>query len=95
MALFTDKQLLAIGAVVAVGGYLVWKNGLPALGTAINPTNPDNVFYGGVNAVGQSVTGQADWSLGTSIYNWLHPNELAELGLTPRAAKTTDTITGN
>lgn len=95
MAIFTDKQLLGIGAVVAIGGYFIWKNGLPALGKAINPTNPDNVFYGGVNEVGESVTGNEHWTLGGTIYEWLHPGEAAELGLAPKAAKTTDTITGN
>lgn len=95
MALFTNKQLIGIGAVVAVGGYLLWKNGLPAIGKAIDPTSRDNVFYGGVNAVGESVTGNENWTLGGQIYDWLHPNEAADLGLAPKAAKTTDTITGN
>ena len=92
MALFTDKQLLIVGGVAAVGLYLAWRK-LPALGDAVNPTNPENVFYTGVNGVGESVTGQTGWTLGGQIYGWLHPNEAAELGLTA-SAKTTDTISG-
>ena len=89
MAVFTDKQLLGVGAVAAVGVFLVWRK-LPALGNAVNPLNNENVFYEGVNAVGESVSGQEGWSLGSWIYDITHPNEAEELGLT----NNTDTVTG-
>lgn len=79
MAVFTSKQLLGLGAVVAVGGYVIWKNGLPALGDAVNPVNDDNIFYQGTNAVGEALTGEEGFSLGSWLYDMTHD---------------TDTITG-
>lgn len=42
-----------------------------AVGTAINPLNPDNAVASTVNAVGASITGR-DWSLGSWIYEVTH-----------------------
>jgi len=39
---------------------------------AINPINQENIFYTGVNAVGGKLTGDADFSLGTWIYDATH-----------------------
>lgn len=75
MAAFTDKQLLGIGVVVAVGGYLVWKRGLPAIGSAINPVNQENIFYQGTNAVGEALTGKENFSLGSWIYDLTHDTD--------------------
>lgn len=38
------------------------------VGQAINPLNNDNVFASGVNAVGESITGQKHWTLGGWLY---------------------------
>ena len=80
MAAFTDKQLLWVAGGVAVAGYLIWSKGLPSLGSAVNPTNPENVFYEGTNAVGEALTGDGDFSLGVWLYDKFNA---------------TDTITGN
>lgn len=72
--MFTNKQLLGLGAVVAVGGYLIWKKGLPAIGDAVNPVNPENVFYSGTNAVGEALTGEEGFSLGAWLYDVTNTN---------------------
>lgn len=45
---------------------------LSSLGNAINPVNQDNIFYGGVNAVGGKLTGDSDFTLGGWIYDKTH-----------------------
>ena len=40
---------------------------------AFNLTSPNNLAYSGVNAIGASMTGDKDWSLGVKIYEWTHP----------------------
>lgn len=72
MAVFTDKQMIGMGVAVAVLGYLAWKKGLPAIGNAVNPVNPDNVFYSGTNAVGEALTGEEGFSLGAWLYDVTH-----------------------
>ncbi len=44
-----------------------------AVGTAINPVDPNNLAYRGVNGVGASISGDNSWSLGGWIYDLTHP----------------------
>ena len=69
--------VLAVVALVAVA-YIAKKGAQAAgavgdaaktVGAAINPNNPGNVFYSGVNAVGSTVTGTADFNLGSWVYD--------------------------
>ncbi|MCM3565921.1 hypothetical protein [Hydrogenophaga intermedia] len=46
---------------------------LASLGTAVNPANPENLAYRGVNAVGGAITGQRDFSLGVWLYELFNP----------------------
>jgi len=64
----------AIGDTLTNAGYQLWDTA-GNVATAVNPTNPNNVIYGGVNAVGGAVTGTKDWSLGSALYDWFHPEE--------------------
>jgi hypothetical protein len=43
-----------------------------AVGRAVDPTSPDNVFAAGTDAVGRAVTGEDGWTLGGAIYDWTH-----------------------
>ena len=72
----------AVAAVAAVALYFIGRKVAGALpgaaatvGNAINPVNPDNIFAGGVNAVGGALSGSSDWSLGSWIYDVTHPND--------------------
>lgn len=68
---FTNEQLIGLGVV---GLLALWylKNRAADVGQAVNPVNPDNVFYQGTNAVGGALTGDEDFSLGVWIYEKLH-----------------------
>lgn len=72
--------LVAIGAIAIyfAGGYAAKKAGEAAAkaGNAINPINNDNVFNRGFESVGQYITGDKNWTLGGSIYDWLHEDEM-------------------
>lgn len=77
-----------IGLVALLGVYLVARkagaalgDAASAVGTAINPVSDQNLAYQGTNAVVRAVTGDQDATLGTKIYEWLHPNEAKDLGL--------------
>ncbi|MBB1602550.1 hypothetical protein [Variovorax sp. UMC13] len=48
-------------------------SGARTVGTALNPTSDQNLAYRGVNAVGNALTGDGDFSLGSWIYDRLHP----------------------
>ncbi len=51
------------------------KAATEAVGTAaeaVNPVNNDNIFYQGVNAVGEKLTGRENFDLGTWIYDITH-----------------------
>jgi len=72
----------ALGAIAfCVVGYVLYKGYKKAgeIATAavdkVNPASPDNFIYSGVNAVGASVTGDKGFSLGSWIYDKLHPEE--------------------
>lgn len=75
--MFTDKQLLYIAGGLAVVGYLIYRK-LPDVGNAVNPLNQENVFYEGVNAVGEKLSGDQDFSLGAWLYDITHPNEFSD-----------------
>jgi hypothetical protein len=49
------------------------KTGAATVGGWVNPVSDENLAYRGVNAVGEAVTGNADWSLGSAIYDWINP----------------------
>jgi len=68
---------IAIG--LAIVGGLAWyllapriKAALGAIGTAVNPTSDQNIFYRGTNAVGAAVTGKDSFSLGSWLYDLTH-----------------------
>lgn len=68
----------ALGSTISAGAGQLWAATGNAA-TAVNPLNPNNVFYTGVNNVGSAATGVKDWSLGSAFYDWLHPEEGASL----------------
>lgn len=60
----TSKAEKATGAVV---------NGVKAVAPYINPADSRNLIYSGINAVGSVVTDDLDFSLGSWLYDVLHP----------------------
>lgn len=56
-------------------------NGAAAVGQAINPFSDQNLAYRGVNAVGEAITGDANWTLGGATYDAWGPPARAEGGL--------------
>lgn len=57
--------------------------------TTLNPASTQNAVYGGVNAIGSSVTGDSNWNLGGWLYDLLNPDPMAPLpprGTDARAA---------
>lgn len=70
--LFSNKQL-GVGAVVGAVAlwYLSRKVGDVAESAidAVNPLNKNNVIAGGVNAVGEQISGKPGWTLGGAIYD--------------------------
>ena len=64
---FTNEQLIGIG----VAGLLaLWylSNRAGDVAQAVNPTNPDNVFYEGANSVVVALTGEENETLGGWLY---------------------------
>lgn len=59
---------IGVALVVVVAAVLIARKLAPALGQAVNPVNPDNVFHSGVNAAGAAITGDESFSLG----GWFH-----------------------
>ena len=77
--IFSNKHLAGLIVVGALGAwYLTRKASAAAVaaGSAINPVNPDNIFYGGVNEIGGAIAGEKSWSLGSWLYDVTHPNEV-------------------
>lgn len=68
---------VAMLAGVALVLYFVAKRevgaGARALGNAVNPLNPDNVFARSTDALGGSLTGDPSWSLGSWLYDQFNP----------------------
>lgn len=65
-------------AVAVVGGLVVLaaiysrqqlSSAAGDIASAINPTNPENVFSEAVNATGEAVTGQPGWTIGGAVYD--------------------------
>ena len=74
----TDKQILMfLGAGALAFLYLKNQAGeaVAAVGNAVNPVNPENVFNQGVLSVGQALTGDKSWTLGGWIYEITHDSE--------------------
>jgi len=71
--------LFGAGAAVVVLAVLAYvaKRGLPALGTAINPLNPENIFISGADGVTQAITG--DPSFGGWLHDVLNPGANAAM----------------
>jgi len=74
----TNQQLfILLGAGALAFLYLKNKTveAVQEVGTAINPVNPENIFYSGVNEVGEALTGNESFSLGSWIYDKLNTEE--------------------
>lgn len=72
---WTPKNVAIAAAVAVVALYLIKRQAAETVadvGQAVNPVNPGNVFYGGVNAVGEALTGDESFSLGSWIYDQVH-----------------------
>lgn len=78
-----SQLITTILAGVAVAGvlYLV-KRGADKAAQVIkedlNPASDKNIVYGGVNSVGEAVTGDKDFSLGSWLYEVLNPEQAAK-----------------
>ncbi len=78
----TDKQLLIVGGVTLGVFYFIGHKALAGVGSAVDaiaPANPDNIFYRGVNAVGDTFDdgdGNGSFSLGSWIYDLIHSDEV-------------------
>jgi hypothetical protein len=73
--MFTNQQLMVIAGLSAIAALVIYdktKKAATAGIDAIPPTNPDNIFYSGVNNIGASLTGQENFSLGVWLYDITH-----------------------
>jgi hypothetical protein len=67
----TGSGVLALAAVAAVGGLLLWKRKeIAAVAEAVNPASDQNHVNRGLSAVGEAVTGREGWSLGSQLADW-------------------------
>ncbi len=66
---------IVAGVIVIAKGYQAAKQAATRVVNGVNPTRTDNFVYSGVNAVGEVLTGDKDFSLGGWIYDKLHPSE--------------------
>lgn len=86
MKLLNSKPVVVIAGVLAVGLVLMLfsrkasaavSGAADSIGTALAPTSSDNIFSGGVNAVGDALDdgdGSNDsFSLGGSLYDLFNP----------------------
>ena len=77
----TDRQFYIFVGVGLVVGYWLMKKAGAAAGDvveAVTPTNPNNIFYRGVNAIGDTFDDGEDndsFSLGAWIYELTHSDE--------------------
>jgi hypothetical protein len=73
----TRGQLITVGvasvAVLGVIGFMAMRRAdvLPSKET-FNPLSPENLAYRGVNAVGEALTGDRDFSLGVWLWEQTH-----------------------
>ncbi len=77
---------IAGGLVVAYVAYKSYE-GAKALIQDVNPVNPNNVFYSGVNSAGAAISGNSSFSLGSWIYSLVHPS------YNPNTPSTTGAVT--
>tara|TARA_Y100000994_G_C15703663_1_gene446408 strand:+ start:6862 stop:7104 length:243 start_codon:yes stop_codon:yes gene_type:complete len=63
----------AVALAVVVGGALYYgERKARQVATAVNPNSDKNIVYGGVNAIGRTVSGDEDFNLGYWIYDLVH-----------------------
>ena len=75
-SVLNDKQFAAVAVAIAAGlAYLYYKRG--AIGEAVNPVSRNNLAHKGVNAVGEAVTGDSNWTLGGAMFELLNPQAVA------------------
>lgn len=77
MNLPNDWRPYAIVLGGAVGIYFLAKNQAAKALNAVSPLNPNNVIYGGVNTAGAQVTGDANFNLGSWLFELLNPGAVA------------------
>jgi hypothetical protein len=71
-------QVAALGVVGAIGVLYVKSQATKAagvVGDAIDPTNQQNIINRGVSAVGATISGEENWTLGGWIYDITHKSE--------------------
>lgn len=82
-----EPAYLLIAGAAAAGLFLAWRaskivgDAAQAVGTAIengaiNPASRNNLINRGVEAVGSQVSGDPNWTLGGTVYDWLNPDVL-------------------
>jgi hypothetical protein len=85
-SVLNNQQFAAVAVVIAAGlGYLYYKR--KTIVESVNPLSRNNVAYKSVNAVGEVLTGDDDFSLGVKIWEWMNPQAMA------REAELTKTVT--
>lgn len=72
------KLLIAAGAGLALF-WLARRAGAAVadtFATSLNPASDQNLAYRSVNAIGETVSGEADWTLGGAIYDATHKDDI-------------------
>lgn len=72
---------VGLGLVVVVAALVVGRRTLQAVqenAYLVNPIDDRNLAYSGVNAIGESVTGDKDFSLGVWLWEKLNPGAVAK-----------------
>jgi len=68
-----NTRTILVGAAVALAAYLYVKSETKNIVTgavdSVTPTNPDNIFAGGVDSVGEILTGDNNFRLGGWVYD--------------------------
>lgn len=73
-------MLIGLGVGVPVLGYLGWKiygakEAVAAGLDKVNPASANNFVNQGVEKVGQTLTGDSNWTLGGWAYDWSHNSD--------------------
>lgn len=68
----TEYLLIGAGAALVLWLTSAGKKAAAAVAGAVNPLNPDNLANTFTNAVGGTLTGNPDFSLGVSTYDTIH-----------------------
>lgn len=73
----TKNLIIVIATGLSVAWYIKSKTveTAAAVANAVNPLDEKNIFNQAVQKTGQALTGDADWSLGSQIYEWLNGEE--------------------